>query len=84
MALEALPEGTTGRDPVRSRFGWHVLRLQRKIEGRTLPFEMVRDKIADMLEARAWAVAAANYAAGLARSAEIEGVLIDPAALGDN
>lgn len=83
-ALEALPEGTTGREPVRSRFGWHVLRLQRKIQGRTLPFDVVKAKIADMLEARAWAVAATNYAAELARSAEIEGVLIDPAALGGN
>ena len=69
--------------PFRSQFGWHVLRLQRKIEGRTLPFDVVKGKIADMLEARAWTVAAANYAAGLARSARIEGVLVDPAALGD-
>lgn len=84
QALEALPEGTTGREPVRSRFGWHVLRLQRKIEGRTLPFDVMKDKIADMLEARAWASAATSYAAELARSAEIEGILIDPAALGGN
>lgn len=81
-ALEALPEGTTGRAPVRSRFGWHVLRLQRKIDGRTLPFDVVKDKIVDMLEARAWAVAASHYTAKLARSAEIEGVQIDPAAIG--
>lgn len=84
QALEALPEATTGREPVRSRFGWHVLRLQRRIEGRTLPFDVVKDRIADMLEARAWAVAATNYAAELARSAEIEGIVIDPAALGGN
>jgi peptidyl-prolyl cis-trans isomerase C len=81
-ALEALPEGTSGREPVRSRFGWHVLRLHRKIVGRTLPFEVVKDKIADMLEARAWAVSAALYAADLARSAQIEGVRIDPESLG--
>lgn len=81
-ALEALPEGTTGRTPVRSRYGWHVLRLQRRIGGRTLPFEIVRDKIADMLEARAWAVSASKYTAELARSAQIEGVLTDPAAIG--
>jgi peptidyl-prolyl cis-trans isomerase C len=84
QALEALPEGTAAREPVRSRFGWHVLRLQRKIEGRALPFEVVRDRIADMLEARAWAVSAALYAADLARSAEIEGVVIDPASLAGN
>ena len=27
--LEALGDGETGREPVRSRFGWHVLRLHR-------------------------------------------------------
>ncbi|HEX5512879.1 MAG TPA: peptidylprolyl isomerase, partial [Gammaproteobacteria bacterium] len=82
-ALEGLPEGTVCREPVRSRFGWHVLRLQRRIEGRPLPFELVKDKIADMLEARAWTVAAARYATALAQSAEVEGVLIDPASLGN-
>lgn len=79
-ALEALAPGTTGRQPVRSRFGWHVLRLERKIEGRQLPFEIVRDKIADMLEARAWATASARYVAGLLGRAEIEGVDIGLAA----
>ncbi|MHB0776073.1 peptidylprolyl isomerase [Halomonas sp. WWR20] len=81
-ALEALDEGTTAREPVRSRHGWHVLRLQRRIEGRTLPFDMVKDKIADMLEARAWAVTATRYAADLVASAEIEGVLIEPSPVG--
>lgn len=83
-ALEALPEGTTGRRPIRSRFGWHVLSLQRKIPGRTLPFELVRDRIADMLEARAWAAAATHYVAELAQAAEVEGVRIEPAAIGNN
>jgi len=75
--LEALADGETGREPVRSRFGWHVLRLQRRIPGRMLPFEMVRDKIADMLEARSWSVEAARYVASLAGSSCIEGVAIE-------
>jgi peptidyl-prolyl cis-trans isomerase C len=77
--LEALADGETGREPVRSRFGWHVLRLQRRIPGRTLPFEMVRDRIADMLEARSWSLEAARYIAGLAAAARIEGVRIEGA-----
>ena len=80
-ALEALPDGTTGREPVRSRFGWHVLRLERRIAGRVLPFEYVRSRIADMLEARSWAVSAARYTAALAAGARIDGVEIDAAAL---
>ncbi len=77
--LEALRDGQTGRDPIRSRFGWHVLRLQRRIEGRVIPFEHARDKIADMLEARSWSVEAARYVAELARRGKVEGVLIEGA-----
>jgi peptidyl-prolyl cis-trans isomerase C len=83
-ALERLAEGTTAREPIRSRFGWHVLRLQRRIEGQTLPFDIVKPKIADMLDARAWTVASARYAAELARAADIEGILIDPDLVGTN
>lgn len=76
--LEALEEGATGREPIRSRFGWHVLRLQRRIPGRSLPFDMVAPKIRDMLEARSWSMAATRYIAGLAAAGEVEGVLIAP------
>lgn len=75
-ALETLPEGATSREPVRSRHGWHVLRLQRRIEGQTLPFEMVRERIADMLEARSWMVGSARYVALLAERGRVEGVSI--------
>lgn len=75
--LEALADGETGDEPVRSRFGWHVLRLQRRIEGRTLPFEIAREKIADMLEARSWSVEAGRYIAALAGRGAIEGVMIE-------
>lgn len=78
--LEALAEGTTGREPIRTRFGWHILRLQRRIPGQTLPFEMVEPKIRDMLEARSWSLAAARYVAGLAAAGKVEGVRIEQAA----
>lgn len=79
-AIEALGDGETAREPVRSRFGWHVLRLHRRIEGRALPFEHVHERIADMLEARSWSVEAARYVAELARRGKVEGVLIDATA----
>lgn len=75
--IEALAQASTGREPVRSRFGWHVLRLQRRIAGRTLPFEIVRERIADMLEARSWSLAAARYVADLAARSDVEGVRIE-------
>ena len=74
--LEALNDGETGSEPVKSRFGWHVLRLHRRIPGQILPFEVVRDKIADTLEARSWTVESARYIADLASAGQVEGVLI--------
>ncbi len=78
-AIEALRPGETGREPIRSRFGWHVLRLGQRIEGRVLPFEAVRDRIEQMLEARSWSLGATRYVARLAQGAQVEGILLDPA-----
>lgn len=75
-ALEDTPPGTNRVEPVRSRFGWHLLRLERRIAGRDLPYEVVGDRIRDTLEARAWAVAAGAYVADLAARATIEGVAL--------
>ena len=79
-AIEALKPGKTRSEPLRSPHGWHVLRLARRIPGQVLPFEVVKDKIADMLEARSWSMAAARYVAGLAERAEVEGVSVAPEA----
>lgn len=77
-ALEDTPPGANRAEPVRSRFGWHLIRLERRIEGRDLPYEVVQDKIRDTLEARAWAVAAGQYVAELAAAAEIQGIEFAP------
>ena len=75
--LEALADGTTSQEPVRSRFGWHILRLHRRIPGRTLTFDMMQDRIADMLEARSWSVEAARYVTTLAANNMVEGVRVE-------
>ena len=75
-ALDQLAEGTTGTEPISSRFGWHVIRLQRKIEGRQLPYDMVKSRIADMLEARSWSMGALRYVAALAERGNVQGVRI--------
>ena len=75
--FETLADGTTAREPVRSRFGWHILRLHRRLPGRALPFDMARERIADMLEARSWSVEAARYVAQLAARNQVEGILIE-------
>lgn len=65
--------------PVRTRYGVHVLWLQRKIDGRDLPFEMVRDRIADYLADAVYHRAVAQYIAIIAGGAEIEGVQLSQA-----
>jgi peptidyl-prolyl cis-trans isomerase C len=74
--LAALRPGEIAAEPVLSRFGWHVLKLDRRIEGRALPFELVADRIKLHLESRAWAAAAARYAAELTAEARARGVAL--------
>ena len=65
--------------PVKTRFGYHVLRLDRRIEGRQLPFEAVRDRIADYLREHVWRRAVSQYLQLLVGQAEIRGVELNGA-----
>ncbi|MGH6943202.1 MAG: peptidylprolyl isomerase, partial [Geminicoccaceae bacterium] len=47
--LFSLEEGQISPVPVRTRYGYHVLRLDRRVEGRQLPLEAVDGKIAEYL-----------------------------------
>jgi peptidyl-prolyl cis-trans isomerase C len=81
-ALLALQPGTMASEPVETRYGFHILRLDRCIPGEELPFEVVRDSIASHLASRVGWVATAQYVARLAARAKIEGIeLPDPASL---
>lgn len=75
-ALLSLAPGQVADAPVLSRFGWHVLRLDRRVDGAQLPFEMVEDGIRLHLESRAWTAAAARYVAQLAARAREQGVAL--------
>lgn len=66
--------------PIRSRYGYHVLRLERRVDGKQLPFEMVREKIAAYLQERVWRQAVRQYIQILAASADIRGVDLKAAA----
>jgi peptidyl-prolyl cis-trans isomerase C len=73
-ALLALQPGELCAAPVQTRYGVHIVRLDRKVAGRTLPFEQVRERIATYLEESVWRRAVAQYIALLAGQAQIEGV----------
>jgi peptidyl-prolyl cis-trans isomerase C len=75
-ALVAMTIGEISRDPVESRYGVHVIRLDRKIDGRVLPFELVRDRIADYLTEAVRRRAQAQYVARLLCQAKVEGIEI--------
>jgi len=75
-ALFSLDEGCLHAEPVRTRFGVHVIRAGRKQPARPLPFELVRDHIAQYLEEASWRRAVAQYLTILAADAKIEGVRI--------
>jgi peptidyl-prolyl cis-trans isomerase C len=72
--LFELEKGQLCPVPVRSRYGFHVLRVERRVEGRTLPFEAVHKKIADYLEDRVWRQAVRQYIGLLMGAADIRGI----------
>lgn len=74
QALFTLEPGTIGPQPVATRYGFHIVRLDRKHEGRELPFELVGDRIAEYLQDCVRRRALAQYVARLAAVARIEGI----------
>lgn len=76
--LTQLEEGAIWPEPVESRFGFHIIRLDHRAEGRALPFEAVRGEIRAALEKAAWARAARALVEGLVAEAEITGIDMTP------
>jgi peptidyl-prolyl cis-trans isomerase C len=74
-----LEEGQICPVPVKTRFGDHVLRLDRRVEGRQLPFDVVRDRIADYLREHVWRRAVSQYLQLLVGQAEIRGIELNGA-----
>jgi peptidyl-prolyl cis-trans isomerase C len=60
--------------PIRSRYGFHVLQVQKRAEGKTLPFEAVQQKIAGYLEERVWRQAVRQYIQLLVGQSDISGI----------
>jgi peptidyl-prolyl cis-trans isomerase C len=73
-ALRRLAEGEITAEPVATRHGWHVIRLDGLAPGRPLPYAAARPRVAAALERAAWARAARAFLARLTAGAEIQGV----------
>jgi len=72
--LDALAEGSLAPEPVASRYGLHIIRLDARAQGAVLPFEAVAPRIRETLEKVAWAKAGQDFFAKLAREAEVTGI----------
>ena len=76
-ALAQAPVGTIAPTPVESRYGFHIVRVDRRIEGRDLPFEIAHPRIADYLAESVQHTAARQYVSVLASRASLVGVVLD-------
>jgi peptidyl-prolyl cis-trans isomerase C len=73
-ALVALKPDHVCAEPIATRYGFHVIRLDRKHEGQTLPYAAVAGRIADYLRESVRRRANAQYVARLVTAARIEGI----------
>jgi peptidyl-prolyl cis-trans isomerase C len=74
---QALFNGTyTGIYPqlVRTRFGFHIVCVDRREPGRTVPFDVVQGRIHDRLSAHMSEAALTRYVRQLATTAEVSGI----------
>lgn len=73
-ALLTLAPGELTPQPVATRYGFHIIYLDRRIEGRELPFELVADRISDYLTESVRRRAVAQYIARLVSAATVTGI----------
>lgn len=73
-ALRELEPGQISAAPVRSRFGWHIIRLDACAKGQVLPYAAVRPRLAEAAEKAGWTRAAHDFADALMAAADVKGV----------
>ncbi|GGB99268.1 peptidylprolyl isomerase [Marinobacterium zhoushanense] len=73
-----LPEGLAAR-PLESRYGFHVTRIDKRVEGEPLPYEAVERRIRAYLIERNYRRAVNQYIQLLVADAEIEGIAVQGA-----
>lgn len=72
--LDALAAGDLHPEPVETRFGIHIVRMDEKAMGQQLPFDAVKHQIMEKLEQVAWAKAAQTYTQDLVNKSDVEGI----------
>ena len=72
-ALRALAEGEIAAEPVLTRHGYHIIRMDAVALGQVLPFEAVRGKIAEAMEKADWARQSRTFITCLVEASDIQG-----------
>jgi len=72
--LDNLNEGDFTSEPVETRYGFHIVRLDARAAGGVLPFDTVRNSLTESLEKEAWARAARDFTSALVKRADISGI----------
>ena len=75
----SLEEGQIAPKLVETRFGLHIVRVARRAEGKTLPFELVHEKLAQYLAEQVRKRALQQYLKILVGQADIQGIEIEAA-----
>ena len=76
QALTELAPGSISETPVETRYGLHIIRLDGKVEGTELPFDLVVDRIADYIRENVRRRATAQYIARLVSNTQIAGIAL--------
>jgi peptidyl-prolyl cis-trans isomerase C len=74
--LDRLEEGQIAPEPVESRYGFHIVRLDARAEGAVLPFETVEPALRAALEKAEWVRASRAFVDQLAGDAEVTGIML--------
>lgn len=73
-ALRAMAADAFSRTPVETQYGFHIIHLVRKFDGKDLPFDLVRERISDYLATAVRHRALAQYISLLVGKAVIDGI----------
>lgn len=78
-AVFRLKAGELAPRLLETRFGLHIVQVMRRVEGRLLPFDVVKAQIAEYLRTQAWQRAVHQYLQILVGRADIRGITLDGA-----
>lgn len=77
-AMALLSPGEIAPEPVETRFGFHVLRLDASAEGAVLPYASVEPRLREAAEKAAWMRASRAFLDRLIAGASVEGITLSP------